>query len=119
MGLEDPEVPWKQQWAQPGSMGCRWAAWPRRSRADSRKGAGAWVSGRTPAPTRSWALALLPAVSPFLFCAAPVAHVWRFPGQGSNWSCSCRPRPQPQRRWIGATPATYTTAQGNARPLTH
>ena len=56
MGLEDPEVPGKQQWAQPGSMGRRWAVWPRRSRADSRKGAGAWVSGRTPAPTRSWAL---------------------------------------------------------------
>ena len=23
--------------------------------------------------------------------------IWRFPGQGSNWSCRCRPMPQPQQ----------------------
>ena len=29
------------------------------------------------------------------------AHsLWRFPGQGSNWSCSCWPTPQPQQCWV-------------------
>ena len=45
--------------------------------------------------------------------------IWRFPGQGSNWSYSCWPTPQPQQCRIQATSATYTTAHGNARCLTH
>ena len=32
--------------------------------------------------------------------------IWRFPGQGSNWSCSCWPMPQPQQCEIQATSAT-------------
>ena len=39
--------------------------------------------------------------------------IWRFPGQGSNWSCSHWPTPQPQQY------GTYITAHGNARSLTH
>ena len=38
--------------------------------------------------------------------------------QESNWSCSCWPTPQPQLG-IWAPSATYTTAHGNARSLTH
>ena len=45
--------------------------------------------------------------------------IWRFPGQVSNWSYSCQPPPQPQLRQIRAASVTYTTAQGNARFLTH
>ena len=46
--------------------------------------------------------------------------IWRFPGQGCNGSHCCQPTtPQPQQRRIRATSATYTTAQGNARSLTH
>ena len=26
-----------------------------------------------------------------------MCSVWKFPGEGSNWSCSCWPIPQPQR----------------------
>ena len=53
-----------------------------------------------------------------LFRAAPQG-IWRFPGQGSNQSFSCQPMPQPQQRRIQAVSATYTTAHGNARSLTH
>ena len=45
--------------------------------------------------------------------------VWKFPGQGSNWSCSCWPVPQPQQHQIRAASAAYATAHGNARSLTH
>ena len=45
--------------------------------------------------------------------------MWRFPGKGSNRSCSHRPTPQPQQRRIWAASATYTTALGNAGSLTH
>ena len=45
--------------------------------------------------------------------------IWRFPGQGSNWSCSCCSTPKPQQCQIRATTLTYTTAHGNARSLTH
>ena len=38
---------------------------------------------------------------------------------GSNQSCSCWPTPQPQKCRIWAAPATYITAHGNARSLTH
>ena len=59
-----------------------------------------------------------------LFClfllsrAAPVG-TWKFPGEGSNGSCSCRPTPQPQQLSIWAASVTYTTAHGNAGSLTH
>ena len=45
--------------------------------------------------------------------------IWRFPGQGLNWSCSCWPTPQPQQHRIWAASSTYTTAHGNAGSLTH
>ena len=45
--------------------------------------------------------------------------IWRFPGQESNHSCCRQPTPQPQQLGIRATSATYTTAHGNARSLTH
>ena len=45
--------------------------------------------------------------------------MWRFPGWRSNWSCSCWPTPEPQQLGIQASSATYTTAHGNARSLTH
>jgi len=45
--------------------------------------------------------------------------IWRFPGQGSNWSYSHWPTPEPQQHQIRAASATYITAHGNARLLTH
>ena len=52
-----------------------------------------------------------------LFKAAPTTYA------GSqarvNQSCSCWPMPQPWQHRIQAMPATYATAQGNARSLTH
>ena len=45
--------------------------------------------------------------------------IWRFPGEGSNWSYSCRPTPEPQQLGIRAAFATYTTAHSNAGFLTH
>ena len=45
--------------------------------------------------------------------------IWKFPGQGSNRSYNCHSTPQPQKCQIWATSATYTTACGNARSLTH
>ena len=45
--------------------------------------------------------------------------LWRFPGQGSNRSCSCRPTPQPQQSGIRAASATYPAVHGNTGPLTH
>ena len=45
--------------------------------------------------------------------------IWRFPDQGSNWSCRCWPPPQPQQCQIRAANANYTTAHSNARSLTH
>ena len=49
----------------------------------------------------------------FFFCLFQgCTHgIWKFPGKGSNWSCSHPP--MPQQRQISATSATYTTAQGN------
>ena len=34
-------------------------------------------------------------------------HIWKFPGEGSNWSYSCWPMPQPhpQQHRVGATSA--------------
>ena len=46
--------------------------------------------------------------------------IWRFPGQGSNWSYSLRPMPQPQQRRIPAASATFTTADGQgSNPQPH
>ena len=45
--------------------------------------------------------------------------IWKFPGQGSDWSCSCWPAPQPEQHGIQATSAAYTTAQGDTGYLTH
>ena len=36
-----------------------------------------------------------------------------------NQRCSCEPTPQPQQGRIKAASATYTTAHGNTRSLTH
>ena len=38
--------------------------------------------------------------------------------QGSNWSYSCQPKTQTQQE-IRTASATYTTALGNAKSLTH
>ena len=38
--------------------------------------------------------------------------LWRFPGQGLNWSCGHWPTPQPQPHQIWAVSATYTSAHG-------
>ena len=46
-------------------------------------------------------------------------RIWKFPGQGLNWSCSCWPTLQPQWTQIWATSETYTTAHGNTVYLTH
>ena len=57
--------------------------------------------------------------------AAPPQHmeVPRLGGPiGTIAAClhqSCLPMPEPQQRHIRAVPATYTTAYGNARSLTH
>ena len=45
--------------------------------------------------------------------------IWKFPGKGSNWSCSCQATPQPQQCGIWATYATYTTAHSNVGSFTH
>ena len=45
--------------------------------------------------------------------------MWKFPGQGSNQSCSCWPTPQPQQCWIWTMSGAYTTAHDNAGSLTH
>ena len=50
---------------------------------------------------------------------ATTGSIWRFQGQGSNWSYSCRPTPQPQKHKFRAASATHTTAHSNARSLTH
>ena len=50
--------------------------------------------------------------------AVPAAYV-KFPGSGSNWSCSYRPAPQPQQCQIQAVSVTYTVALSNARSLAH
>ena len=55
----------------------------------------------------------------FAFSRATSCGIWRFPGWGSNWSCSHRPMPEPQQCGIRAASATYTTAHGNARSLIH
>ena len=53
------------------------------------------------------------------FFQGHIDSIGRFPGQGSNRSCSCWPIPQPQQRGIQAESETYTTAHGNAGSLIH
>ena len=55
----------------------------------------------------------------FAFSRAASHGIWRLPGQGSNRSYGYRPTPEPWQRGIRAMSATYTTAHGNARSLTH
>ena len=52
----------------------------------------------------------------FLGCSR---SIWRFPGYGSNQSCSHQPMPEPQQLGIQVTSATYTSAHSNTRSLTH
>ena len=44
---------------------------------------------------------------------------WKFPGSGVELELHLQPTPQPQQHWIRATSATYATAWGNTRSLTH
>ena len=60
----------------------------------------------------------------FFFCLFAISlgrshSIWRFPGEGTSWSCSHRPTPEPQQCGIRASSATYTAAHGNAGSLTH
>ena len=52
----------------------------------------------------------------FCFFDSLALQPWHM--EGSNGSCSRWPTPQPQQCQIQATSVTYTTAHGNARPLT-
>ena len=45
--------------------------------------------------------------------------IWKFPTQGSNWSCSCWPTPQPWQHWIQAISATHAAACSNTGSLIH
>ena len=54
----------------------------------------------------SWALF-------FFFFNGHICSVWKFPGKGSNRSCSCQPMPQPQQCQIWAMSVTYIAAHGN------
>ena len=45
--------------------------------------------------------------------------VWKFPGQGSNQSCSCWPMAEPWQSRIRAPSLNYTTAHGNTGSLIH
>ena len=49
----------------------------------------------------------------FFLWGPPKPSIWKFPGQGSNWSCSHWPMPQHFR--IQTASVTYTIAQGNTR----
>ena len=56
----------------------------------------------------------------FFFFYGFTCSIWKFPGWGSNQSYSCLSMPQPQQNGTWATAAILnTTAQGNARSLTH
>ena len=55
----------------------------------------------------------------FVFFEGFTHSIWRFPGQGSNGSCSCQTMPEPQQHQIPAESATYTTAHSNTGFLTH
>ena len=49
--------------------------------------------------------------------SGPTHGIWKFPGQGSDWSYSCSP--MPQQCQIQAMSANDTTPHGNAGYLTH
>ena len=53
----------------------------------------------------------------YLYFQGHTHTIWKFPGQGSNQSCSFWPMPQPQQRGIVATSVTHTTAHSNANPF--
>ena len=55
----------------------------------------------------------------FLSFLRPLLRHMEVPRLGSNRSCSHWPMPEPQQLGIRAESATYTTAHGNARSLTH
>ena len=57
----------------------------------------------------------------FFSCQGHTCGMWKFPGQGQNWSCPCQPTPQAQAQphQTQASSATYTTAHGNAGSLAH
>ena len=56
----------------------------------------------------------------FCFCfLAPQLQHMEVPRLGVELELSCQPKPQPQEQRIHAASATYTTAWGNARYLTH
>ena len=54
----------------------------------------------------------------FIFSVPHLQHM-EVPRLGVDWSCRCWPTPEPQKCGIQATSATYATAFGNARSLTH
>ena len=58
-------------------------------------------------------------LSSFCLFKGRTRGMWRFPGWGSNQSCSHQPMPQPQQCQIQAISATYTTAHGNVGSSTH
>ena len=62
-------------------------------------------------------LNVLPSFFFFFFGGGCIHGIWKFPGWGSNGSCSCHPVPQLHR--IQAVSLTYTTAHSNAGSLTH
>ena len=55
----------------------------------------------------------------FSFFKGHTLGIWRFSGQGLNWSYSYWPTLQPQERQIRALSATYTTVHSHAGSLTH
>ena len=59
-----------------------------------------------------------PSSSSFFLFMAACAAIWKFPGEGSNWSRNCRPMPQLLQCQIGATSVTYTAACSNVGSLT-
>ena len=57
--------------------------------------------------------------SPFFFFKGHSCGMWKSPGLGSNRSYNYWPTPQSHQHQIRTASATYTTAQDNARFLTH
>ena len=47
-----------------------------------------------------------------LFYQVHILGIWKFPGQGSNWSDNGQPTPQPQQRGIRAASETCSAAHG-------
>ena len=50
---------------------------------------------------------------------ARTCSIWMFLGRGPKSELFCQPTPQPWQQGIQAASATYATAWGNARSLTH